>query len=252
MQSPAYSTQYVLFDDVRQQSLAECSQKLTSDEQSECVRLPVGPSRDRWLIGRWVAKQVIRDSLATIELRNNSIEILSRNTTGGRMRPQVRIDGTFKPWGLSIAYSEQAVYVGFTREPEFRIGVDLAEPEQLASESLVFWFSERERNAIRTGDRWRIAEIWAMKEAVYKACHRGESFVPRRVETIPLSGDRWHIHYDCSPSVYVPHFRLQKHDGIILSTVLATDRLQPRQSRVRTESQSSPVSQLVSRSAFVP
>ncbi len=252
MQSPAYSTQYVLFDDVRQQCLAECSNLQTSAERAECQRLHGEPARERWQIGRWLAKQVIQDSLATIEQRNLKIEVLSRSAAGGRIRPQVWIDGHLKPWGLSIAYSEEAVMVGFTREPEFRIGVDLAKPEHLASPSLVFWFSERERAAIAKGDHWRTAEIWAIKEATYKSCHRGESFVPRRAEALPLADEQWHIHYDCTPPVFIPHYRLEKRDGLVLSTVLATDSHQPRRTRRRTESVSSPVSQLFSRSAFAP
>ncbi|WP_166828765.1 4'-phosphopantetheinyl transferase family protein [Thalassoroseus pseudoceratinae] len=252
MQSPAYSTQYMLFDDIRQQHLPERFDWLTLAERRECERLPDSESRERWRIGRWVAKQVVQDSLATIEQRNASIEILSRDATGGRIRPQVRIDGQLKPWGLSIAYSPKSVLIGFTREPGFRIGVDLAEPLQLAAQSLVFWFGERERTAIQEGNCWRTAQIWAMKEAAYKSCHRGESFVPRRVEAVPISGQQWHVHYDSSPAVYIPHWRLEERDGLVLSTVLATDRLQPRRQQVHTESLDSPVSQLVSRSAFAP
>jgi phosphopantetheinyl transferase len=39
-----------------------------------------------------------------------------------------------------------------------------------------------------------VADIWAMKEAVYKACNRGEAFTPRSIE-IHLAADGTTVRY---------------------------------------------------------
>jgi phosphopantetheinyl transferase (holo-ACP synthase) len=41
----------------------------------------------------------------------------------------------------------------------------------------------------------RIATLWALKEAVYKASNAGEAFVPRQVEIVPQGSDGFRCLY---------------------------------------------------------
>ena len=101
---------------------------------------------------------------------------------GRAVRPLVQVEQKPQPWHVSISHSRRGVLVGVSLNPAIRVGVDLAEPEDLNPQSLVFWFSAKERRMLRTGDARQAAACWAVKEAVYKAVNTGESFVPRKFE----------------------------------------------------------------------
>jgi phosphopantetheinyl transferase len=223
MLPPECWTRYATFDRL----WGECDWSsvlwLSHAEREELSRLRDESRRTAWLAARWVAKMLVRDTLAPGAAMSR-VEILSRRPDGKAMRPALNGPGHAGGANLSIAHSDRAVLVGLSAEPTVRVGVDLAEPEALDPRSLVFWFSERERRLIRGGDRWQAASCWALKEATYKACHRGESFVPRRSEAVALSGGGWSCHYDGRPPAFIHHLRVWVHDGHAAAAVLASDR----------------------------
>ncbi len=110
------------------------------------------------------------------------MEILSRDAAGRAVRPVVQFQNQIMPWCVSLSHSERGVLVAVSVDPEIRVGVDLAEMEDLNPRSLVFWFTARERERLREGGAKKSAVSWAVKEAVYKAINTGESFVPKKFE----------------------------------------------------------------------
>lgn len=147
--------------------------------------------RATWLAGRVLAKQLIAECLrGQRDLRAitspTEIYIESRSTEKHLgARPTVCVAGQELNWGLSIAHSRRGVLVAVALDAN--VGVDLVASDECRAESLAWCFSSAER-------RWLAAlprhdhgaeRLWAMKEAVFKACHAGEGFAPQRIEIVP-------------------------------------------------------------------
>ncbi len=144
-----------------------------------------------WLAGRVLAKQLIAECLgerndrrAAISPREIHIESRSPQKHLGA-RPTVFVSGRELDWGLSIAHSGRGVLVAVALDAS--VGVDLVSSEECRAESLAWCFSSAERRWLATlPAHGRGAErLWAMKEAVFKACHAGEGFAPQRIEIVP-------------------------------------------------------------------
>jgi phosphopantetheinyl transferase len=184
---------YQSFDKLKQRLDFDSRDWLSVAELSECERFREEGRLRQWLAGRFVAKQLLREQLVPWCADWRELEILSRDVHGRAVRPQVRILDAPQTWCLSISHSRRGVLVAVSLDPEVQVGVDLAEVEDLNPRSLVFWFSANERQRLREGDARHAAVCWAVKEAVYKAVNTGESFVPKKFEVFPQSGEG----YDC-------------------------------------------------------
>jgi 4'-phosphopantetheinyl transferase EntD len=218
-------TRYATFDQVR----SECGDLdwLSNREQAELSRFRDVRRHDAWLAGRWLAKQLLAEALPGPPLPPQSLEVLSRDGAGRAVRPTAFVDGRPSRWCVSVTHSRRAALAGLSLDAHLRIGVDLTEPEDLDPHALVFWFSERERRLVRQGDRWQTACCWAVKEATFKACNRGESFVPRRAEALPGPDEQWTCRYDVRPRVFVQKLSVSLCDGHAAAVVLASDRVRP-------------------------
>ena len=144
-----------------------------------------------WLAGRVLAKQLIAERLsdredrrATLSPREIHIESRSPEKRLGA-RPTVFVSGRELKWGLSIAHSTRGILVAVAQDAS--VGVDLVSSEECRAESLAWCFSPAElRWLAALPAHGRGAErLWAMKEAVFKACHAGEGFAPQRIEVVP-------------------------------------------------------------------
>ncbi len=160
---------------------------------SECelaARFGHHDRRYQWLAARFVAKQLIVEHLrqtcsspTTIDLR--SVYIQSTDATGRPIRPRAYVAGRLQDWSLSISHSESVVYVALSIQKSLSVGVDVIDMQSPNRTRLIAWMSGRERqtfSANGNGDRWCSARDWAVKEAVYKATNRGESFMPGKLE----------------------------------------------------------------------
>jgi phosphopantetheinyl transferase (holo-ACP synthase) len=103
---------------------------------------------------------------------------------GRAMRPVVRVFGAVQPWSVSISHVEGAVMAAACLDPRVSVGVDVAWEERFSPGFLETWFTERERRQLEDAGEREIAIRWAIKEALYKACQRGEGFAPRRIEVL--------------------------------------------------------------------
>jgi phosphopantetheinyl transferase len=146
-----------------------------------------------WLAGRVLAKQLVAACLkdrdgqcTTISPTEIHIESRSPEKRLGA-RPRVFVSGQELDWGLSVAHSGRGVLVAVALDA--RVGVDLVSSAECRAASLAWCFSSAERRWLATlPAHGRGAErLWAMKEAIFKACHAGEGFAPQRIEIVPDS-----------------------------------------------------------------
>ncbi len=187
---------YRSFENIQPAWETEPADWLSEAERRECERYRDESRHRQWLAGRWLAKELLAEQLLPWFTEWKQIEILSRDGEGRAVRPLVHVEQKPQPWHVSISHSRRGALVGVSLNPAIRVGVDLAEPEDLNPQSLVFWFSAKERRRLRRGDARQAAACWAVKEAVYKAVGTGESFVPRKFEVLSVEGGAYHCRYE--------------------------------------------------------
>ena len=144
-----------------------------------------------WLAGRMLAKKVLMKSLAdTTDLIGipSGAEIHIESTGAGHgQRPSVFVSGRPLDFALSIAHTARGILVAVATEAGVTLGVDLVCRHDLQTKRLAWCFTPAELRWLAAAPaEGRVPErLWAMKEALYKACQQGEGFAPRRIEVVP-------------------------------------------------------------------
>lgn len=169
---------------------------LSGAERRECARYRDEGRLRQFRAGRYLAKKLLLEQLVPWSVDWSEIEILSRDGQNRAVRPEVTVRGNRVPWCVSISHSRRGVLVGISLNRQIQVGVDLAEKEDLNPKSLVFWFSNRERERLRDAGARPAAVCWAVKEAVYKAVNQGESFVPKKFEVFPREKAGYECRYE--------------------------------------------------------
>ena len=162
------------------------SRWLTKAENREMQSWRDAARRTSWLAARWLAKRALIDECA-LPVRLEQIEILSRDRAGRSVRPRVRVDGQAWQGSLSISHSRDQVLVVVAQQEKLRVGCDLQGYEAVSPGFADLWFTDAERCTFPVpSTAERMLELWAAKEAYYKAFHHGEAFRPRQ----------WQINWD--------------------------------------------------------
>jgi phosphopantetheinyl transferase len=185
-----------------------------------------------WLAGRMLAKQLILDQLriqhAVRGALPQQLQIDSGGVGPGQYRPRVSFNNEPLDWSLSISHTAQAVLVTLCTEPGKRVGADLVEHAVQGRGFAKTWFTRHERRSLNaTRDPRRLSAAWAVKEATYKACNRGEPFRPRQIHVSLASENQ----YDCayrgvplaSPSS-VRCWNVDDHFAVIVTSCTTTDQ----------------------------
>ncbi|MBW3541523.1 MAG: 4'-phosphopantetheinyl transferase superfamily protein [Planctomycetes bacterium] len=201
-------------------------ERLGPAERSEFERLRHPARREAWWFGRILARRLLHETAGRWLDDSAEIEILSRDEQGRAVRPGVRIGGRLMPWCLSIAHTDQAALVAVSFEPGTTVGVDLVRTEPVSRGFLETWFTKRERSWLDTQPAESVAISWGLKEALYKACQRGESFVPRRVEIFPDDSEGMTLMYNGIHLSSRCRRSIERFDGHVAVTV-ALYRLDP-------------------------
>jgi phosphopantetheinyl transferase len=152
---------------------------LSPSEWPDYARL-APPTQRSWLLGRVLAKQLVRSLLAP-SAEPSALSIFSRNGLGRGTQPRVFLYGRALDCSLSIAHAGGVVLVGLGTGPQFSVGVDVTAPFQPTQGFLDLFVTPRERAGVEAGSL-NAARLWAVKEAAYKALNRGEPFEPRGIE----------------------------------------------------------------------
>ena len=138
-----------------------------------------------------LAKQLILQRLAApahdpsySQASPQCIEIGATQASSRRLRPTATCRGTPLPWSLSLSHTSRGVLAVLAAQPDESPGADLVEPQPLGPGFRRLWFTPRERLWLdRTQPTpTQLAAWWAIKEAAYKACNRGEPFAPGSIE----------------------------------------------------------------------
>jgi phosphopantetheinyl transferase len=185
------STVYARLDELADQGVLDSRWWLSLAERIELDRIGNPQRQGQWLAARWLAKQSIQSAIGDTRLAD--IQLLARDEQGRGVRPQIRVAGRKLPWSVSISHSERGVLVGLASGPS-SVGVDLVDirPDRATRYGAGFrrlWFAPSEQRWLTADPQRRIATLWALKEAVYKASNAGEAFFPRQVEIVPTECD---------------------------------------------------------------
>jgi len=169
---------------------------LSAIEQDDWRQMRSSARRATFLAGRLVAKQLLQQQYPALRAYELTQITIRSNRQGGRSdRPHVEIAGRRLPYSLSITHTDRSVLVGCSDQIGTLVGVDLVHRRDLGSPFERTWLTAAERNLLcQWDDDLSAADLWAMKEAAYKACQQGESFQPRRIE-IERDDDRWIVRY---------------------------------------------------------
>ncbi len=150
--------------------------QLGAAEQAELNHWRDAERRESWLLARLLARQLVRAHAIEPGCQSSSIEICSRDALGRSVRPEVTIDGRPADFCLSMSHTPGGVLVGLGLTPGVGVGVDLVQGAALPQSLVDAWFTDRERDQLRAGDTLAASRVWAVKEAVYKAVNRSDSF----------------------------------------------------------------------------
>jgi phosphopantetheinyl transferase len=214
------ATRLATFDELRSCDTCADSDWLTLRERAELARLRHPRRRETWRLGRLLAKRLLLEAAPEPLDGPEDLEILSRDSEFRAVRPQVRLRGRRVPWCLSIAHAAGAALAAVAFDRGTTVGVDLVRPQALPPGFLETWFTERERNWLTSQPAETVAVCWGLKEAVYKACQRGEAFVPRRVEILQDGSHGVVCMYDGIPLATRARIAIERFDGRLAITVL--------------------------------
>ncbi len=132
-----------------------------------------------WHSGRILAKALLLAAQRTRWMAPDRITIHSRNHRGEGTRPRVWYGERELQLSLSLSHAPEAVLVGLATAKQTRVGVDVVSIGSVKESVQKMWFLPNERRLAR--DDSVASQIWAAKEAVYKALNEGEPFYPRRI-----------------------------------------------------------------------
>ena len=174
---------YAPFTDLELERTTTGTDWLSQDELASWRTFRSDVRRNTFLAGRILAKRLLRAQHCTSWFTAPSqISIYSNDVSSG-VRPYIKLGENRLGYSLSISHTSNAVLVGGTNRNGVSVGVDLVEMRSLGAGFERSWLTDAEIALLRQNeDNMTVADIWAMKEAVYKAVHTGESFAPRNVE----------------------------------------------------------------------
>ena len=171
---------------------APLSSWLSEPELWELDRLRETSRRQQWLAGRWLAKELLASITGHAAA---SIEITARNRSGLGRAPVVIIAGEAADWRLTISHTSRGVLAAVAAKAAWRIGADLTEATNLSANFRRLWFTAAEQAWIARRPLLRAAQLWALKESIFKACNTGEPWTPRAIEVkIDRNGCRGWYH----------------------------------------------------------
>jgi 4'-phosphopantetheinyl transferase EntD len=209
---------------------AESEQRLSPAEREVLKRLKDPRRRRTWLWGRLCLKELILSGIRESRWggpspRADRIEIHSLDILDRPTRPRVIIDGRLQPWNVSIAHTERSVLAALSFAVEMSVGVDLTTVSGLSGGFRELWLTAAERRWCDAGsDPFLASTLWAVKEAMYKAVNRGESFVPAAIEVARDFAGGYSCAYENGRPPRAPAVRVSERDGEIAAVVAVDAR----------------------------
>ena len=184
-------TRYASLSDLPALDALAADRWLSPDERQAWRRMRSAERRATWLAGRIAAKQLLAQCLTDAGDERTipaAVEFHVESNGGGRgQRPSVFVAGRPLAWALSIAHTARGVLAAVSAERGVTLGVDLVGQPSPGFARLAWCFTPAERRWLAAGPAHArsIEQLWAMKEALYKASQQGEGFAPRQIEMVP-------------------------------------------------------------------
>jgi 4'-phosphopantetheinyl transferase len=163
---------------------------LSAEERAAHAAMRATARRSTWLAGRILAKKLLLETASTTGpyiagCQPTELQIESRSINPGHgERPALFVNGVAVPCAISVSHTASGVLAAVSLDADISLGVDLVEPAE-SSQALRWTFSPGELDWLADSPRNRPEQLWALKEALYKACQRGEGFSPQNIETVP-------------------------------------------------------------------
>lgn len=176
---------------------------LSPVEKEKLASLRFPKRRSEWLLGRWTAKRLLRDSLSAFS-STLFPELTIANDAAGA--PYVILpNGECFAGCLSISHRDHLSFCAVTQDPAIHIGADLEQIEPRGDEFAQDYFTSHELNFIldlpASQHDTAVTLLWSAKEAALKALGLGLRLDTRQIEiTVPgglagmgLSTPTWQI-----------------------------------------------------------
>lgn len=194
--STSCDLRYSTFEELAVKNTATASDWLSKAELALMNRFRSSVRRHTFLAGRIMAKRLLQEQHSAASAcapRRINIQSNSEGSTG--IRPRVTLAGRRMAYSLSISHTFDSVIVAGINRFGASVGVDLVRTRNLGPAFERSWLTDAESALLgENRDELTVADIWAMKEAVYKACNRGEPFAPRKVEVL-ITGEGTAVRY---------------------------------------------------------
>lgn len=156
---------------------------LSHRERLRLSRLRHPGRRLEFADARRLAKRLLRRvGVVNDCVRDEAISILP--TVGPSERPRLWVGHVERPTDVSLAHSSG--WVAAAVRVDGRVGVDLVVPSEVRPHRLAAWFSPAEHR-LALEESLTLADLWAMKEAAFKAT---SELAPFRPGDYPVEADR--------------------------------------------------------------
>jgi phosphopantetheinyl transferase len=174
---------------------------LGDGERRYWERLPLGPRRTTWLAGRMLIKTLVSEELQRRHSPEQppttfpDIQVHSLDRWGRKSPPLATGNGVVPGWSLSVAHTDRGVLAALVTNTDRQVGVDLVDPATMAQGTSRWWLTAGEQSQWDVETPEARARLWALKEALYKACSRGERFVPQQISVLRSSAGNLDCRY---------------------------------------------------------
>jgi 4'-phosphopantetheinyl transferase len=161
---------------------------LSPVEQEKLASLRFAKRRTEWLLGRWTAKRLLRDSLSAFSSYMLPELTIANDAAGA---PYVILPGGRRFAGcLSISHCNHLSFCAVTADPSLHIGADLEHIEARGVEFAQDYFTSHELNFVldlpASLRDTAVTLLWSAKESALKALGLGLRLDTRQVEiTVP-------------------------------------------------------------------
>ncbi|MDR0328073.1 MAG: 4'-phosphopantetheinyl transferase superfamily protein [Planctomycetaceae bacterium] len=147
--------------------------------------------RESWFAGRVLTKNLyMQQSVPVRPIDWREIQIVSRNDAGRSVAPRLLAGGKETGFFFSLSHVADRVAVVALVDSFAGIGCDLVLRGTTTQGIVNMFFHDDE-----VQDQSNLDAVWAVKEAVYKACQCNESFQPRQWLTKNIGENRYCCHH---------------------------------------------------------
>ena len=162
---------------------------LSTREVAALRRLRHAARRDEWIAARRLAKHLARRGGLIADWHPDEAVSVLPSDPERSARPRLFLASGSEPateLDVDVSIAHAAGWVAVTLSRDVRVGVDLVQPSDVRESRLVPWMSRSEL-ALARDESLHLAELWAMKEAAFKATSSGNPFRPTE---FPVVADR--------------------------------------------------------------